>query len=189
MLKLNLLLSLLLIPAVLSTRASIDFTPVIAERIFEGIRFPQLCFHENDRKISYDQPRGWTYTGDSSRIRFIPPGAQQAFGEMAQAPLSAPQNFDESTIKVLQERALRAVPAESQNVVLVSAEKNPLMINQHETFEVTVAYQLYGEQYHRSVLFVNLSDTQLTFAVVARKPDFDKLHQAFRGSLCSLQWH
>jgi hypothetical protein len=179
---------LLLLTALSRLFASIDFTPGHGERVLEGIKFQELYFHENGRKISYEQPRGWSYTGDSSRIRFIPPDVQQAFGEMAQVPLSAPQNFDESTIKVLQERALQAVPAESQNVVLVSAEKNPLMINQHETFEVTVAYQLYGEQYHRSVLFMNLSDTQLTFAFVARKPDFDKLHQAFRGSLCSLQW-
>lgn len=168
--------------------ASIDFTPGHGERVLEGIKFTELYFHENGRKISYEQPRGWSYTGDSSRIRFIPPNVQQAFGEMAQAPLSAPQNFDEPTIKALQERALQAVPADSQDVTLVSAEKNPLMINQHETFEVTVAYQLYGERYHRSMLFMNLSDTQLTFALVARKSDFDKLHSAFRGSLCSLQW-
>jgi hypothetical protein len=188
MLKLNLLLSLLLIPAVLSTRASIDFTPVIGERIFEGIRFPQLCFHESERKISYEQPRGWTYTGDSSRVRFIPPNVPQAFGEMAQAPLTAPQNFDEATMKLLQDRVLRSLPTDSHDVALIGAEKNPLMINQHETFEVTVAYQLYGEQYHQSVLFMNLSDTQLTFSFVSRKTDFNMLHQAFRGSLCSLQW-
>lgn len=188
MLKLNLLLSLLLIPAVLPTCASIDFTPVIGERIFEGIRFPQLCFHENERKISYDQPRGWTYSGDSSRIKFTPPNVSQAFGEMAQAPLPAPQDFDEATMKVLQERVLKSVPADSHDVTVATVEKNPLMINQHETFEVTVAYQLYGERYNRSVLFMNLPDTQLTFSFIARKSDFDKLHAAFRGSLCSLQW-
>lgn len=166
----------------------IDFTPGLGERKLEGIKFTELYFHENGRKISYEQPRGWTYTGDSTRIRFIPPNVQQAFGEMAQTPLPAPQNFDESTIKLLQDRVLQSLPPDSHDVTVISAEKNPLMINQHETFEVTVAYQLYGEHYHRSVLFMNLSDTQLAFAFVARKPDFDKLHAAFRGSLCSLQW-
>jgi hypothetical protein len=186
--KVTLLLLPLLLAALPRLFASIDFTPGHGERVLEGIKFPELYFHENGRKISYEQPRGWSYTGDAARIRFIPPYVPQAFGEMAQAPLPAPQNFDEPTMKALQERALQAVPADSQNVTLVGVEKNPLMINQHETFEVTVAYQLYGEQYHRSVLFMNLSDTQLTFALVARKPDFDKLHAAFRGSLCSLQW-
>jgi hypothetical protein len=179
----------LLIAATLSRLwASIDFTPGHGERVLEGIKFTELYFHENGRKISYEQPRGWSYTGDASRIRFIPPYVSQAFGEMAQADLPVPQNFDEPTMKALQERALQGVPADSQDVTFVSAEKNPLMISQHETFEVTVSYQFYGEQYHRSMLFMNLSDTQLIFAFVARKADFDKLHSAFRGSLCSLQW-
>jgi hypothetical protein len=107
---------------------------------------------------------------------------------MGQVPLPAPQNFDDVTAKVLQQRVMTSLPPDSNDVVLVRTERNPLMINQHETFEVTVAYQLYGERYQQSVLFLNLSDTQLTFRFMARKTDFEKLHQAFRGSLCSLQW-
>jgi len=188
MIKLGIYLALLLTAIAASAWCGIDFTPGIGERVLEGIKFTELYFHENGRQISYEQPRGWTYTGDSSRIRFIPPNVPQAFGEMAQAPLPTPQNFDEPTIKLLQERVLQSVPADSRDVIVVGAEKNPLMINQHETFEVTVAYQLYGEHYRRSMLFMNLSDTQLMFSFVSRKTDFDKLHQAFRGSLCSLEW-
>src|SRR5919201_481501 len=130
-----------------SAKATIDFTPIPGERVLEGIKFPELYFHENGQKISYEQPRGWTYTGDSSRIRFMPPGIAQAFGEMAQAPLAAPQNFDEPTMKLLRERALQSVPSDSHDVTVVAAEKNPLMISGHETYEVTMGYQLYGEQY------------------------------------------
>jgi len=188
MVKVGISVLLLFGASVSSGWCGIDFTPGIGERVLEGIRFTELYFHENGRQISYEQPRGWTYTGDSSRIRFIPPNLQQAFGEMAQAPLPTPQNFDEPTMKLLQERVPQSVPPDSRDVSVVAAEKNPLMINQHDTFEVTVAYQLYGEQYRRSMLFMNLPDTQLTFSFVSRKVDFDKLHQAFRGSLCSLQW-
>jgi hypothetical protein len=172
----------------LTAKSGVDFTPGVGERTLEGIKFTELYFHENGRKISYEQPRGWTYSGDASRIKFIPPDVAQAFAEMAQIPLPGAQNFDEPTMKALQERVQQSLPSDSHDVTVVSAEKNPLMINQHETFEVTVAYQLYGEQFRRSVLFMNLSDTQLTFSFVARKSDFDKLHAAFRGSLCSLQW-
>jgi hypothetical protein len=179
---------LLLAGSVATGWCDIDFTPGIGERALEGIKFTELYFHENGRQISYEQPRGWSYTGDSNHIRFIPPNAQQAFGEMAQAPLAAPQNLDEPTMKLLQERTLQSVPPDSRDITVVAAAKNPLMINEHETFEITVAYQLYGEQYRRSMLFMNLADTQLIFSFVSRKADFDKLHQAFRGSLCSLQW-
>jgi hypothetical protein len=173
---------------ILTVKSGIDFTPGTGERTLEGIKFTELYFHENGRKISYEQPRGWAHAGDASRIKFMPPNAPQAFGEITQAPLPKPQNFDEEAVKVLQDRVIASVPSDSQDVILVSAEKNPLMINQHETFEVTVGYQLYGERYQQSVLFMNLPDTQLTFRFLSRKSDFGKLHQAFRGSLCSLQW-
>lgn len=183
------LLGLAIAPMLLSPAfAAIDFTPTTGEWVMEGIKSPLLYFHDNDRKISYVQPRGWTYTGDASRIKFIPPDVSQASGEIGQAPLPASQNFDEPTTKLLQDKVLHSLPGDSHDALVVGAEKNPVMINGHDTFEVVVEYQLYGERYRQSVLFMNLPDTQLTFRFVSRKPDFEKLHQAFRGSLCSLQW-
>lgn len=168
--------------------AEIDFTPAPGERVLEGIKFPQLFFHQNGRKISYEQPRGWTYSADSSRIRFTPPEVSQAFAEIAQTPLLQPEVLDEEATTRLQFKVMSSVPPNSTGAALVSAEKNPLMIAEHETFEVTISYKLYGEDYSQSVLFMNLQDMQLTFRFVSRKRDFPKLHQAFRGSLCSLQW-
>jgi hypothetical protein len=181
-----LLLASTFVPAMF---AAIDFMPTAEERVLEGIKFPQLIFHDDKgRKISYEQPRGWAYSGDSSRIRFTPPDVPQAVAEIAQVPLLKPEVFDDETITRLQNKAMGEVPRDSQGTVLLNAEKNPLMINARETFEVTVGYQLYGESYVQSVLFVNMEDTQLTCRFVGRKRDFAKLHQAFRGSLCSLQW-
>jgi hypothetical protein len=186
--KTRLLLLFLLGSPLSCAFSGIDFTPTPGERTFEGIKFPELYFHEKDRKISYEQPRGWKYSGDSSQIRFTPPDVYQAFGEISQTPLPAPQNFDELTMKRLQDQVLASLSPDSRNVAILSTEKNPLMINAHETFEVTVTYELYTERYHQSVLFMNLPDTQITFRFVARKPDFEKLHRAFRESLGSLQW-
>lgn len=186
--KAKLLLLFLLGPPLWCAFAEIDFTPTAGERTFAGIKFPELYFHEKDRRISYEQPRGWKYSGDSSRIRFTPPDVPQAFGEISQTPLPALQNFDELTMKRLQDQLLASLPPDSRNVAILSTEKNPLVIDARETFEVTVSYELYSERYHQSVLFMNLPDTQLSFRFLARKPDFEKLHRAFRESLGSLQW-
>ena len=172
----------------LTARGAIDFTPTVGERILEGIRFPELYFHEGGRKISYEQPRGWTYIGDATYIKFVPPEVRQAFAEITQTPLPKPQNFDEDTMKSLQTKASTLLSSDAGDVVVLSAEKNPLMISAHETFEVILGFQLYGEHYQQSVLFMNLFDTQLSFRVLSRKADFEKLHRDFRGSLCSLQW-
>lgn len=179
---------LLLLLVAVSAKASIDFTPTLGERILDGIKFQQLIFHQDSHKITYEQPRGWKFAGDSQRIRFTPTDVTQAQAEIEQLPLQTPQNFDEATIKRLQEEARAAIPSNCLNVSIVSAEKNPLIVNRLETFEVVVSYQLSGVEFERSVLFLNLPDTQLRFRVTARKQDFEKIHKAFRGSIYSWQW-
>ena len=177
------------IVSISAARASIDFTPTAGERELDGIKFPQLIFHDKGRRVSYEQPRGWTYSGDSSHIRFIPPDASLAVGEISQVQIPAPQNFDDDATKTwLLNQVLTGLPSESREAKLVSIEKNPLTIAGQDTLEITVTYELRGENYQQSVLFIHLPDVQLNFRFISRKRDFPKLHQTFRGSLCSLQW-
>jgi hypothetical protein len=177
------------IASISSVFAAIDFTPTAGQRELDGVTFSQLVFHDKGRCVTYEQPRGWTYSGDSSHIRFIPPGTSLAVGEISQVPIPTPQNFDDDATKTwLRNQVLTSLPSESREAKLISMEKNPLMINARDTLEITVTYNLHGENYLQSVLFLHLPDVQLNFRFISRKSDFPKLHQAFRGSLCSLQW-
>lgn len=173
---------------VTSAGAAIDLTPVPAERVLDGIKFQQLIFQDNGRKIAYEQPRGWKFTASKGSIAFTPPDVTQAEAAIEQSVLEKPQNFDEPTMKLLQEQVLASLPASSEQPAVVGTEKNPVMINRHETFEVTVAYKIGGVDFERSVLFLNLPDAQVRFRVSARKQDFEKIHKAFRGSVYSWQW-
>jgi hypothetical protein len=167
--------------------AAVDLTPVVGIREQDGLKFRQLIFKEGATRITYEQPTGWSYTGDANHIRFLPPHTSQAHADIEQAPLPAPQAFDEPTMKVLQEQVLASMPEEALQTSVVSAEKNPLMMSGHETFEVVVSYQIYGTQFVTATLFMNLKETQLRFRVISRKEDFEKIHQLFRGSLYSWQ--
>jgi hypothetical protein len=167
---------------------AIDFRPTPGERTLEGIVFKQLIFHEDGRAISYEQPRGWKYSGDASRIRFIPPDFSQAQAEILQAPVPKEPTFDDAAVKALQAEVLASVPEGSQNALVIGEERSPIIINGHPTYGVTVAYNLFGQEYQLSMLFVNLPKTQLRFRVIARKQDFATVHRLFRGSLLSLQW-
>jgi hypothetical protein len=169
--------------------AAIDLDPVPGERILDGIKFPQLSFKQDGKKIVYEQPRDWTYSGGGGSIKFTPPHLAQAQAEIDQSPLQKPQNLDEETVKALQAQVLASVPPNSQKVTLVSEEKNPLLINNNETYAVTISYIAFGQEFQRSVLFLNLPDTQVRFRVTTRKADFEKVNRAFRGSLFSWQWN
>lgn len=174
--------------SVASTQAGIDFSPTISERELAGIKFKQLHFKHNGRVVTYEQPKGWKYSGGGNSLKLSPPEAAQADAEIDQSSLETPQNLDEETVKKLQAQVLASVPKDSQNVTLVSEEKNPFRINQHETYAVTISYTAFGQEFQRWVLFMNLPDTQVQFRFTARKGDFEKAQKAFRQSLFSWKW-
>jgi hypothetical protein len=182
------ILAILFLAFLSSARAGVDFTPTGGERVLEGIVFKQILFHQDGRTIAYEQPRGWTFTGDAGAMKLTPPNVSQAQATMEQAHLSAPQTLDDATTAQLRQQVLASLPNGAQNVALVAEEKNPLRINQRDTYAVTVSYNFYGQDYALSVLFVNLADTQLRFRTVARKADFEQVHRAFRASLFTLSW-
>jgi hypothetical protein len=168
-----------------TSNAAIDFTAEAGERNLEGITFKQLIFRDKERRITYEQPKGWSYSGDSKGLRLTPPNVAQAHAEIDQAPLPAPQPIDEAALR---DQAMRTIPPGSQRATVVEEERNPLRINRHDTYGVTINYVLHEQEYTANVLFANLEETQLRFRIVARKQEFEKLWRAFRGSLFSLQW-
>jgi hypothetical protein len=171
-----------------SAQGGIDFTPAVGERELAGIKFPQLYFKDNGRTVIYEHPRGWSYSGGGPRIKFTPPELTQAFAEIDQVPLTAPQNFDEPTVKALRAKTLSLVPPDSQSVVIVSEQPDPVLVNNNHSYEFIVSYNAFGQEFMMGVVYVNLPDTQLRFRTTARKPNFQTMHDAFRGSIFSWQW-
>ena len=174
----------------MSARAALDLSPSPSEFNGEGITYTQLTFKDDKRQVVYVLPQLWSYRGSSSQLCLTPPAnfpkAEAAIDKM---PLSAPQPLDEKAIEALKQQLMASLGPSALGVKLVSEEQNPLLINGNiSTYEVTIAYQIYGETFVRSVLFANLPDTQLRFKLSASKKDFDALHRAFRSSLVSWQW-
>jgi hypothetical protein len=167
---------------------AIDLTPTTAERVLDGIKFQQLIFRDGEHSITYEPPHGWNYSGDSSQLKLTPPSVSQAQGVIEQSRLAAPQQFTEAVIKELQAKTLACVPPGSHDAAIVLEEESPVLVNRNATYEITVGYNFGNQEYQMSVLYVNLTDTQLRFRFAARKADFEKLHKSFRGSVFSWQW-
>ena len=179
-------IALLLFMTALTARGGIDLTPSASEYVAEGIKHQQLIFRHDKRRIEYEPPPGWTLDG-GAQVKLKPPQRNFAEAMIEALPLTKPQALDESATKILQQQFIAALPIGSQFVTLVSAEQNPILLNGNQTFEVTASYQLMGEKFLRSALFVNLPDAQLIFRFTGRKDDFEQLHQIFRTSI--LSWH
>jgi hypothetical protein len=173
-----------------SARAALDLSPFPSEFTGEGITYTQLTFKDDKRQVVYVPPQLWSYRGSSNQLRLTPPANfPKSDATIEKTPLAAPQPLDEKSMEALKQQLLSSLGPSALGVKVVSEEQNPLLINGNvATYEVTVAYQLYGQPFVRSVLFANLPDEQLRFKLSATKADFETLHRAFRSSLISLQW-
>ena len=182
-------LRLLLVGAfvITSARADLQLSPRISESWVDGAKIKFLVFSDGSGKdITYGPPTGWEYSGSNAKLTLYPPGKPQAQGTISRVKLAQPVVFDDETMKKLVAEALASVPEGGTSVTLVLREKNPLFIAGKETFLVIISYTFYGENYQRSMMFLNRGDEQLRFQFVSRAVDFKSLQAAFQGS--HLSW-
>jgi hypothetical protein len=172
----------------LTAKSGVDLTPFANEYISEGIKYQRLIFREEKRRVEYNPPPGWSFHGSAERVQLTPVHKPFAEALIEAVPLAAPQPLDEKAMKALEQQFIASLPSDSQFVMVVSEERNPVLLDGSPTFEVTVSYELIGEKFLKSALFVNLTDTQLIFRLVARKDDFEALHSEFKRSILSWHW-
>ncbi len=178
---------LLVLLAAMSANA-LDLTPVVSEYVAEGITFRQLTFKDGKRQVVYEPPRQWTCRGSVSSLQLTPTKTDRADAVIQAVELKAPQKLDNKAIDALREQFLKSLPPGSQGVILLSEEQNPVSLENGASYAVTVAYQALGETFLRSVVFVNLPETQLSFRLTARKADFETIQKQFRSSILSWHW-
>jgi hypothetical protein len=165
-----------------SARAELQLTPSVVQYELDGVKLKQLAFSDGTKQVTYQAPRGWEYSGSATQLTLRPANKPQAEATITRIPLAEPGSFDDESLKRLVTEAVASVPKDSENVTVVSQEKNPLLMNRKETFLITLAYDFYGATYSRSILFLNRGKEQIQFQLTCREADFKELQKAFLGS-------
>jgi hypothetical protein len=164
-----------------SARAELQLTPSVVQYELDGVKLKQLAFSDGGKQVTYQAPYGWEYSGSATQLTLWP-SKPQAEATITRIPLKQPGSFDDESLKKLVTEAAASVPKDSENVTVVSQEKNPLLMNRKETFLITLAYDFYGATYRRSILFLNRGKEQIQFQLTCRQADFKELQKAFLDS-------
>lgn len=170
-----------------SAHAELLLTPTVSEYELDGAKLKQLAFPDGSNTVTYQAPHGWECSGSATRLTLRPPNKAQADVTITRIPMPQPGSFDEEGLKKLASEAVGTVPAGSVDITVVSEEKNPLIIQGKETFLVTLTYTFYGQQYSRSILFLNRAKDQIRSQLTCRPADFKELQRAFLASQYSWQ--
>ena len=170
-----------------SARAELQLTPSILENEVDGAKIKLLAFPDGDRKVTYQSPRGWDYSGSPTQLTLRPINKSQAEATITKIALSEPGKFDAETLKKVVAEMTAALPKGSENVSLISQESNPLRIGGKETVLIVLSYRFFGQPYNRSLLLLNRGNEQIRFQLVSREGDFKELQKAFLAS--QYTWH
>ena len=163
-------------------RTELVMTPTVDEYVLEGVKLKQLAFFDGGRKVTYQSPRGWDYSGTATKLTLHPPNKPQAEATITRIPQLEQSQFDDEALKKLVAEAVALVPKGSSNVVVESQEKAPLRIGNRETFLVVISYSVLGNNYNRSILFINRGGEQIRCQLTCRSADFKELQKAFLSS-------
>lgn len=164
-----------------AAKAELVLTPTVDEYVLDGVKLKQLAFFDGAQKVTYQSPRGWDYSGSATQLTLHPPNKPQAEATIRVSGPDQPQ-FDDETIKKLVAEVVALVPKGSTNVVVESQEKAPLRIGNRETFLVVISYSVLGNNYDRSILFINRGPEQIRCQLTCRSADFKELQKAFLSS-------
>jgi hypothetical protein len=168
---------------------AIDFTPIVPAHDPPRMqRFPRLLFTDGEHSVSYVRPAGWQFIGSRAGLRLEAKDPSHSVATIQEVVCKTPPRFDDDSIAALKAALIAALPAGSTNVRIMSAEKNLLLIDSHETLEIVVSYFAVNLDRSQSVLFVNLPHSQLQFSLNTLKSDFPAAHELFRRSYYSWQW-
>ena len=168
-------------------QAGINLSTSVSEYVANGMKMRQLVFRDDKRNIEYEPPQDWSIDATENQLTLRP---KKNFAEAAiiVAPLQKAQPLDEDAIKVLAGQFMASLPVGSQFAKIEEQVANPVLLDGNASVEITASYQLMGEKFLRSTIFVNLPHAQLLFRLSARKDDFQALHRDFKTSILSWHW-
>jgi hypothetical protein len=167
----------------------IEFSANLEEFGSQGLAYRCLIFKDAQRTISYQPPSAWICALVGKHLYLKPPNQNFAAAEIKAVPLVASQSFDKIITAALTEQVLANVPEGTLNKILVKEEMDTVSLNNHQSYEVTVSYEALSQTFRRSVLFINTPANRIVFKFTAREGSFDALHQAFRNSILTWEWH
>jgi hypothetical protein len=163
-------------------RTELVLTPTLDEYVLDGVKLKQLAFSDGGQKVTYQSPHGWDYSGTETQLTLHPPNKLQAEAIIARISRSDQSEFDDETLKKMVAEVVALVPKGSSNIVVESQEKAPLRIGNRETFLLVISYRALGNNYNRSILFINRGGEQIRCQLTCRASDFTELQKAFLSS-------
>lgn len=168
--------------------AELDLTPVDSYYVVEGIRSPDLNFHDDSKVIAYTPPGRWKPNGAGKKMTMVPPDKPQAAASITAVP-ATPEDLAATAdnAKAYAEIATKALPRDAMKVEVIFAGVAPMRVSGYFLMQVTLTYMFFGQEFTSTTYFMPRPKEQVRFQLVCRSVDYQDLFRPFEVSLYSIQ--
>ncbi len=157
---------------------ALDFRLHTTETEDDGFKHEHSCFRYDEHSdMQIDLPKGWITTAEPSSMTSVPPDASGAVIQVEKSAFTPDTPFRDAGLDVYRRRALSGVPEGAVNARIIVEKANPLPIFNWKDYEFTMAYNFFGRDLRRSVLFINVNPKQqILLTVTAEQGDYEKVY-------------
>jgi hypothetical protein len=146
----------------------------------------RFAFHSGETTIFFRPPKAWTMTGGGDQLTFSAPSPLEGEVRLGNSPLDPSILFDEPGLVMYRAMVRKSLPAQAQNIQVVSETPDAFPLDDWKSFEITMSYDLGGEKKIRSVLFVTMSQhRQVRLMAGSSEAQFEQVHATARALLGS----
>ncbi len=168
---------------------ALDFRLHAATIEEDGFKREQTYFQNDAQtRVTIAPPAGWTREDDPASLTLTPPDLTHGMVRIERSSVGPAVTFQDAGLVAYRKRILADLPQGVTDVKQAAEIADPLPIFNWKSREFTMDYELFGQSYRRSVLFLNLNTKeQLMMTTVALTHDFDRVHTAGMDVLRSWQ--
>lgn len=153
-----------------------NFATTPGEDEVDGFRSTLLVFKRNDGRVGMVAPAGWNSVGGSGELVLVNPALPSARISLRKSGLAVPKEFDAEWSNTIRDLLLAAVPKSAKNGKIVALKNQPFNQTLWKTFEGQLSFDLGGEKYIWSYIFLRIHDLSMIEAIaVSRESDFPKV--------------
>ena len=180
--SLSVLAALVFLPG--SAPADIDFTLQRQTTNADAVSANQPYVTDGPIKIFLQFPNTWHAHDNGQGLELIPTVANAS---VRLENYHGPElTIDDAGARQLLQQVVAGLSKDAKNVTAYPVECNPFPILGWKDLQVIVRYELFGQTYRRSTMYVQMSPGRtVNFSLIALDTDFDKLYKPARAVLAS----
>ena len=158
---------------------SLDFRLDTVSVIEDGFSHQHSYFQgEAGNKTSIDLPYDWASVSDEQSISVSPRNLSNCEIRVSKSPLTPQTAFNESTLDIYRNSVKSLIPRDAVNLRIIEEKPSPLPVFNWKDYEFVASYNLYGELFKRSMIFISLNPKeQILVSAVSPDISYEFVHK------------